>query len=632
MDIREILMKNYRYMKRIAFLLFLIIVTNCALHAQKKAHSFEIAGGQFLYDGKPVQIHSGEMHYPRVPKEYWRHRMKMMKAMGLNAVATYVFWNYHNTAPGVWDFKTGNHDLAEYIKAAQEEGLWVILRPGPYVCAEWEFGGYPWWLQNNKDLIIRNNMPFLDSCKVYIQKLAEQVKDLQVTHGGPIIMVQVENEFGSYMSQRTDITTEQHRRYYSAIMQMLKDAGFDATLTTSDGSWLFDNGAIPGVLPTANGEGNIENLKKCVDKHYPGGPYMVGEFYPGWIDHWGETFTRIEPEQTVRQTEKYLQNKVSFNFYMAHGGTNFGFTAGANYNEEHGIQPDITSYDYDAPISEPGWVTPKYLALRDLLKKYVDYPVPEIPIQIPVISLSDIKLNKSVNFFDWKKSIKPVYNDAPLTFEQLGQGSGYVLYSKRFNQPLKGKMVITGLRDYALVYVNGKRVGELNRVYNQFEAEVNIPFNGRLDILVENMGRINYGAEIPNNTKGITSAVKINDFEITSDWEMYKMPMDKAPAMDISAPSKAGLPALYSGNFNVKKAGDVFLDMRGWGKGIVFINGINIGRYWKIGPQQTLYLPGCWLKKGENEVVIFEQQNDNIQSVLKSTDKPILESLNTGNN
>ncbi|MDP4209049.1 MAG: beta-galactosidase [Bacteroidota bacterium] len=615
-------------MKNILYALVLILFNSGVISAQ--THTFRIAKGQILYDGKSIQIHSGEMHYPRVPKEYWRHRFRMMKAMGLNTVATYVFWNYHNTAPGVWDFKTGNRNLAEYIRTAQEEGLFVILRPGPYVCAEWEFGGYPWWLQNNKNLIIRNNQPFLDSCKVYVQKLTREVKDLQVTHGGPIIMVQVENEFGSYMSQRTDINNEQHRQYYLSIMKMLKDVGFDVPMFTSDGSWMFDNGAIAGVLPTANGEGNIDNLKKAVDKHYPDGPYMVAEYYPGWIDHWAEPFTRIDPEQSVRQIEKYLQNKISFNVYMVHGGTNFGFTAGANYNDEHNIQPDITSYDYDAPISEAGWPTPKYMALRELLKKTADYPVPDIPVQIPVITLPNIKLDKTANFFDWKKSVKPVFNDQPLTFEQLGQGYGYVLYSKRFNQPLKGKMTIPGLRDYALVYINGKKVGELNRINNQYTMEVNIPFNGQLDILVENMGRINYGAEIPNNTKGIIDPVKINDFEISGDWEMYKIPMDKAPDISMVPNSaKVGLPAIYSASFNVKKPGDVFLDMHGWGKGIVFVNGINLGRYWKVGPQQTLYLPGCWLKKGKNEIVIFEQINDNPQTILKTSEKPILEELNT---
>lgn len=596
------------------------------IYAQKQ--TFEIKNGQFLDKGKPVQIHSGEMHYARIPKPYWRHRLQMLKAMGLNTVATYVFWNYHNTAPGVWDFTSENRNLAEFVKLAKEEGLYVILRPGPYACAEWEFGGYPWWLQKNKDLVIRtNNKPFLDSCKVYINKLAEQVSSLQVSKGGPIIMVQVENEFGSYVSQRQDIPIEQHRAYNQAIQQMLTGAGFTGPFFTSDGSWLFEGGAISGILPTANGEGNIDNLKKAVDKYHDGkGPYMVAEFYPGWLDHWAEPFVRIGAEDIVKQTEKYLQNGVHFNFYMAHGGTNFGFTSGANYNEEHDIQPDITSYDYDAPVSEPGWATPKYMALRELMKKYVKYSIPAIPAQIPVITIPDIPLSRAVELADLKKDIKPVSGDSPLTFEALNQGYGYVLYSKRFTQPLSGTLHLKGLRDYALVYVNGKKVGELNRIDKKYDLPVSIPFNGMLEILVENLGRINYGAEIPNNTKGIISPVLINDFEITGNWQMYSMPLTSVPDLQKYTPKNTtGKPVFYTGIFNLDKTGDTFLDMSSWGKGIVFINGHHLGRYWNAGPQQTLYVPGCWLTKGKNEVVIFEQQNDVAQTVLKTVEKPVLD-------
>ena len=611
---------------RCVFILFFLLSYT---QAQIENHNVEIKDGTFLYDGKPITIYSGEMHYPRVPKEYWRHRFKMLKAMGLNTVATYVFWNYHNTAPGVWDFETGNRNLAEYIRTAGEEGLFVILRPGPYVCAEWEFGGYPWWLQNNKELIIRNNQPFLDSCRVYVHKLAEQVKDLQASKGGPIILVQVENEFGSYVSQQTDIAVEEHRRYYLAIKEMLVESGFDVPFFTSDGTWLFEGGAIEGVLPTANGENNIENLKKSVEKYYHSkGPYMVAEFYPGWINHWAEPFVRVETEGIVKQTEKFLSNNIHFNFFMAHGGTNFGFTAGANYNDEHDIQPDITSYDYDAPVSEAGWPTPKYMALRELMKKYVKYPVPEIPDQIPVITIPEIQLQKTTGLFDWIKKINPVVNDSPLSFEELGQGYGYVLYCRHFNQPIQGKLQISGLRDYALVYVNGKKIGELNRYYNNYSMDINIPFNSKLCILVENMGRINYGAEITHNKKGIISPVFINEFEITGNWEMYKIPLETVPdTADFANQNKPGLPAFYSGEFEPEQTGDVFLDMRDWGKGIVFVNGHNLGRYWKTGPQQTLYLPGCWLHKGKNEVVVFEQQNDVIQKVLKTTDMPILDDL-----
>ncbi|MDJ1481065.1 beta-galactosidase [Cytophagaceae bacterium YF14B1] len=596
------------------------------IYAQKQ--TFEIKNGQFLDKGKPVQIHSGEMHYARIPKPYWRHRLQMLKAMGLNTVATYVFWNYHNTAPGVWDFTSENHNLAEFIKLAKEEGLYVILRPGPYACAEWEFGGYPWWLQKNKDLVIRtNNKPFLDSCKVYINKLAEQVSSLQISKGGPIVMVQVENEFGSYVSQRQDIPMEQHRAYNQAIQQMLISAGFTGPFFTSDGSWLFEDGAISGILPTANGEGNIDNLKKTVDKYHDGkGPYMVAEFYPGWLDHWAEPFVRIGTDEIVKQTEKYLQNGVHFNFYMAHGGTNFGFTSGANYNEEHDIQPDITSYDYDAPVSESGWATPKYMALRELIKKYVKYPVPAIPAQIPVITIPDIPLSRTVDLADLKKDIKPVSNDSPLTFEALNQGYGYVLYSKRFTQPLSGTLHLNGLRDYALVYVNGKKIGELNRVDKKYNLPVTIPFNGILEILVENLGRINYGAEIPNNTKGIISPVLINDFEITGSWQMYSLPLTSVPNLQkYTSKNTIGKPTFYTGTFELDKIGDTFLNMSSWGKGIVFINGHHLGRYWNAGPQQTLYVPGCWLTKGKNEVVIFEQQNDVAQTVLKTVEKPVLD-------
>ncbi|HMV07931.1 MAG TPA: beta-galactosidase [Cyclobacteriaceae bacterium] len=609
-------------MKRI--LILLLVALSCCT-SQK--HTFQIAEGEFRYDNKPIKIYSGEMHYGRIPREYWQHRLQMAKAMGLNAVCTYVFWNYHETAPGTWDFKSGNRDLAAFIKAAQKEGLLVILRPGPYACAEWEFGGYPWWLQNNKDLVIRaNNKPFLDSCRVYINRLADQVRDLQVTKGGPVIMVQAENEFGSYVAQRKDIPLDEHKKYSAAIHSMLLEAGIEVPLFTSDGSWLFEGGSIKGALPTANGEDNIDKLKEVVNQYNNNhGPYMVAEFYPGWLDHWTEPFVKVSADQVVQQTEKYVKNGVSFNFYMVHGGTNFGFTSGANYTKEFDIQPDITSYDYDAPISEAGWATEKYKAVRDLLKKYVQYEVPEIPAPIPVIAPS-INLTTSANFFDIKKTVQPVVSDSVLTFEQLNQGHGYVLYSRTFGKGVSGKLRVPGLRDYATVYVNDKRVGVLNRINKLYELDIEIPANGRLDLLVENMGRINYGANIVFNTKGIISPVLINGETITGSWQMYKLPMEHQPAVK-GATAVPYVPVFYSGQFNISETGDVFFDMRGWGKGIVFVNGHHIGRYWSVGPQQTLYVPGCWLKKGHNEVVIFEQLNDTPQTVLKTVAQPILDSL-----
>lgn len=615
----------------------LLFVFSIGSFSQKK-HTFEIKNGDFVYDGKPVRIISGEMHYPRIPHQYWRHRMQMLKAMGLNAVATYVFWNIHEPEPGKWDF-TGDKNLAEYIKIAGEEGLMVILRPGPYVCAEWEFGGYPWWLQNVEGLELRrDNEQFLKYTQLYINRLYKEVGNLQITKGGPIVMVQAENEFGSYVSQRKDIPLEEHRRYNAKIVQQLKDAGFDVPSFTSDGSWLFEGGAVPGALPTANGESNIENLKKAVDKYNGGeGPYMVAEFYPGWLAHWLEPHPQISATSIARQTEKYLQNNVSINYYMVHGGTNFGFTSGANYDKKHDIQPDLTSYDYDAPISEAGWVTPKYDSLRNVIKKYVNYSLPKVPAAIPVIEIPSIKLDK-IATLDGLNS-KVVENNKPMTFEQLNQGYGYVLYKKHFNQPISGTLKINGLRDYAIIYANDEKVGELNRYFNQDSIDVDIPFNSTLEILVENMGRINYGSEIVHNTKGIISPVIINGMEIEGDWQMYQIPMDEAPDFEkmqknsvfsnteSAAKRLLGAPVLYKGTFNLTEAGDTFLDMEDWGKGIVFINGKNIGRYWHVGPQQTLYVPGVWLKKGQNEIVIFEQQHDKHHTEVRTTKVPVLTNL-----
>ncbi|GHT13466.1 beta-galactosidase [Bacteroidia bacterium] len=603
------------------------MASSTGVSAQQK-HTFEIKDGNFVYDGKKTTLISGEMHYSRIPHQYWRHRLQMLRGMGLNAVATYVFWSFHEPTEGNWDF-SGDRNLAEYIKIAGEEGLMVILRPGPYVCAEWEFGGYPWWLQNVPGLELRrDNEQFLHYTNLYFKKLYKEVGHLQITKGGPIIMVQAENEFGSYVAQHKDIPLQEHRTYNAKVVQQLADAGFNIPKFTSDGSWLFEGGAVAGALPTANGEGNIENLKKIVNEYHDGkGPYMVAEFYPGWLDHWAEPFPTQQATQTARTTEKYLSNDVSFNYYMVHGGTNFGFTTGANYDKNHDIQPDMTSYDYDAPITEAGWKTPKYDSCRAIIARYVDYKIPAPPAANPVIEIKDIQL-KAVDMLAEIKALKPVLNDKPLTFEQLNQGHGYVLYSTEIKQPISGKLTIDGLRDYATVYVNGKKIGELNRYFKNYSLDIDIPLYATIDILVENMGRINYGANIIHNTKGIILPVKIGDQVIAGNWEMYQLPMDKVPALTKSAKAQQGITALYSGTFDLKKVGDTFIDMEDWGKGIIFINGINIGRYWKVGPQQTLYIPGVWLKKGKNEIVIFEQQNDKQHSTVSTVKVPVLQKLN----
>ncbi|MEN4761449.1 beta-galactosidase family protein [Chryseobacterium sp. C39-AII1] len=615
-----------------------VIVFFCAMLSaqQNQKKSFEVKDGQFLLNGKSIEIRSGEMHYPRVPKEYWKHRLLMMKAMGLNAVATYVFWNYHEETPGKWDW-SGQKDLKAFIKTAEEVGLYVILRPGPYVCAEWEFGGYPWWLQNIKGLKIReDNEPFLSANKKYLTELYNQVKDLQITKGGPIIMVQAENEFGLFAFQRKDISDQSHQSYLGKIVKQIKDAGFDVPMYTSDVTDFFGGGHVEDALPGGNGEKDINKLKMVVDRfHNNQGPYMIAEFYPGWLTHWGEGFPRTRTEDIVKLTKDFLSNGISFNYYMIHGGTNFGFTSGANYNKEHDILPDLTSYDYDAPISEAGWRTPKYDSLRLVMAKYTKEKLPDVPAPIKVIKIENIRFNKLYNVFSYAQTQEKVKAEKPLTFEELDQGYGYVLYQHHFDEAVKGKLDVTGLRDFATVYVNGKKVGELNRFYNSYTLPIDIPKNSDLRILVENWGRINYDAQINQNTKGIISAVKINDKNITGTWEMIKLPfpdqfslnMKTKPLSQEEYHTLKDMPTIYQGEFNLKEAGDTFIDMQNWGKGIVFINGKNLGRFWKVGPQQTLYIPGVWLKQGKNEIVIFDQLNGRVQNSVNTLDKPILNYL-----
>lgn len=619
------------------------IPTSAKPKAKATSFTFEIKDGNFYRNNKVIPIHSGEFHFARVPHQYWKQRLQMLKAMGLNTVATYVFWNNHEETPGKWDF-TGDKDLAQFVKTAQEVGLMVILRPGPYACAEWEFGGFPWWLQNIKGMKIREDNPeFLKYTKLYLERLYQEVGNLQCTKGGPIIMVQAENEFGSFASQRPDITLEAHKRYAAKITAQVRAAGFNVPTFTSDGSWLFKQGSVEGALPTANGETNIANLKKVVNEYHGGkGPYMVAEFYPGWLDHWAEPFQKVSATSVARQTEAYLKNDVSFNFYMVYGGTNFGFTSGANYDNKRDIQPDLTSYDYDAPISEAGWRTEKYDSIRAVMQKYSKTKLPEVPAAIPVIDIPSIKLTKAGNLLAYAETLTPKTNDTPLTFEQLNQGYGYVLYSRHFNQPISGTLSIPGLRDYAAVYINGEYVGSLNRINKTYTMPIDVPFNATLEILVENMGRINYGAEMIHNFKGIISPVKINDQEITGSWEMRSLPMSEVPDLSkwgsnaVGNPSSStaqlkNLPTIYSGEFTLAKTGDTFLNMEKFSKGIVFVNGHNLGRFWNVGPQQTLYVPGCWLQQGKNSIVIFDQLNKTPQTEVSGVTKPVLEQLKMEN-
>ncbi|HSU97558.1 MAG TPA: beta-galactosidase family protein, partial [Gemmatimonadaceae bacterium] len=610
-------------------LAFLVVVPRGSSAQQPATHSFQIAKGAFLLDGKPLQIVSGELHYARIPREYWRHRLRMARAMGLNTIATYVFWNYHEVRPGVFDFHTGNRDLAEFVRIAQQEGLWVILRPGPYVCAEWDFGGLPSYLLKTPGMTVRSDDPrYMKAAQRYMDAMAAEVRPLLVTHGGPILMVQVENEYGSFGSDSG---------YKEATRKMLVDAGIDVPLFTADGDWLFQKGGIPGVFAAANGEMNYDSLTKRVDAYNGGhGPYMVAELYPGWLTHWAEPFPVTPVDSFLPAYDSMLKRGVSINLYMFHGGTNFGFTSGANYTRALPIEPSMTSYDYDAPLSEAGWPTPKYYALRDVIRRDVSYAIPDVPAALPVIAVPPVRLTAVSDLTGIIDRVTPVIAAQPMSFEDLDQASGYVLYRHRFNSATNGVLRVRGLRDYAAVMVDGRRVATLDRRTKSFSAPVTIPAGGRLDILVENMGRINYGSALVSDRKGIIEPVTIESAGDTTEitgWSMYRLPFGSVPKLT-TMPGKtnatAGIPTLYRGNFTLTRTGDTFLDMREWNKGIIFVNGINLGRYWNVGPQQTLYLPGAWLHKGRNSIVVFELNGHDGAPEITGLTQPILTQLNAG--
>ena len=599
-------------------ILFLISGFSC-ITLQKER--FEIKEGQFLLDEEPIQLICGEMHYPRIPKEYWRDRLKRAKAMGLNTVSAYVFWNFHEREQGLFDFE-GQADLAQFIRLAQEEELYVILRPGPYVCAEWDFGGYPSWLLKEKGMVFRSNDErFLAACERYIKRLGEELASLTIENGGPILMVQVENEYGSY---------DDNKVYLGRLRDMIKDAGFNVPLMTCDGAGQMEAGHIAGAIPTVNGAVG-EDIFKSVDKFIPGGPYFVAEFYPAWFDVWGTPHSYREYKKPTAQLEWMVKNDVSVSIYMFHGGTNFGYTNGAN--TAYGYAPQPTSYDYDAPLGEYGNAYPKYYAFRDVLQKhlYKDEPLPEVPVANPVIEIPELKLTQSAPLIEaFNERINSVQ---PFSMEDVNQDFGYIHYETTLTKSVSGTLTIKDVRDYAVVLLNGKQVGSLDRRHRQSSIEVEVKdVPTKLEIIVENVGRVNYGADILNNRKGITEKVTINGKELLG-WKNSPLPLYKAlvSSYNYSSERIVGLPAFHRVTFKLDKTGDTFLDLSNWGKGAAWINGRSLGKFWNIGPQQTLYVPGPWLKEGSNELVVFTLEDTGARTV-KGLSTPILDQLGVDKN
>ena len=609
-------------MKKGLFLI-LLVAASVFVGCSKKSHTFEIKDGKFLYDGEKVQLICGEMHYPRIPVEYWRDRMQRAKAMGLNTISAYVFWAVHEPQPGEFNFE-GQADIARFVEMAEEEGLFVLLRPGPYVCAEFDFGGYPYWLQNDSSLVWRSDNPaFLAACERYLNALGEQLAPHTVTNGGNIIMVQVENEYGSYSNDKV---------YLGKMAELIKNAGFNVPLMTCDGSGQMPNGYIPGILPTVNGAVG-DDIMRSIDRFYPGGPYFVAEFYPAWFDVWGLPHSAVNYERPAEQLDWMLSHDVSVSIYMFHGGTNFHYTNGANTNNGS-YEPQPTSYDYDAPLGEYGNAYPKYHAFREVIQKNLPEGkvLPPVPADNPTTTFAEVELT------EWAPlSIaygNKVESERPLTFEAMKQDYGYLHYQTTVAVPDSGKLVLNELRDYAVVILNGKVVGSIDRRFHQNSIVLNVTEpNSVLEILVENGGRVNYGKDLVNNLKGITKNVTLNGKELTG-WTTTGLPLHRADVKKFKFPKlryEGNLPGFYRGKFTIDKVGDTFVDMTGWGKGAVWVNGKSLGKFWGIGPQQTMYLPAPWLKEGENEIVVFEMEYTG-KRTLCGVDKPILNVLGPDKN
>jgi len=574
----------------------------------QKQPEFGANDGRFTFDGEPAVIISGSIHYPRVPRAYWRDRIQKAKAMGFNCIGTYVFWNAHEKNPGEFDF-SGNLDVAEFVRTCQEEGMWVIVRPGPYVCSEWDFGGMPAWLLKDPDMQVRTNDPhFLAATDRYFKALGEQLVDLQVNHGGPILQVQVENEYGQF--GRPD--NEDDKQYNRAIHQQLVDAGFDTMFIRCD--WpngrTIETAHIDGVYTTMNFGGGAERAFRFFEQQYPGMPKMCGEYWVGWFDHWGDRHNTRGLEPFIRQIEWMLDSDISFNVYMLHGGTNFGFTAGANWSSRT-YTADTTSYDYDSPIDEIGRLNKKFTTFREAIKAYLpdDYDLPEPPTPIKRIEVPQFTLSQTAAFDQLMG--QPVESKQTPYLEALDQIQGLALYRTTLQVPeaTRAGLEFSALKDRAIVIINNKRVATLDRRYKQSSTRISLPAGQvTLDILLENMGHLNYSRELMTDRKGLGEVTL--DGKPVLGWEVYSFPLELDDIAELefsNATTKPSpLPVFYRGQFTLAEIGDTLLDMQGWGKGMVWVNGINLGRYWQIGPQYTLYLPGCWLKKGGNEVIVMD--------------------------
>ena len=602
--------------------------------------TFEIKDG-FILDGKPFKVISGAFHFFRTVPEYWEDRLIKLKALGCNTVETYIPWNLIEKKQGEFDF-SGICDVEKFLNLAKELNLYVIVRPSPYICAEWEFGGLPAWLLKDRNMRLRVSYePFIDAVKAYYKELLPRLVDHQIDKHGNIILMQVENEYGYYANDH---------EYMKSMMNLLRDGGITVPLITSDGPYheSFRGGSVEGAHPTGNFGSKTQERFDVLKEYTAGGPLMCAEFWVGWFDHWGNGgHMKGNLVQSAEDLDKMLElGNVSI--YMFEGGTNFGFMNGSNYYDD--LTPDVTSYDYDGILTEDGRITDKYNRYKEIIAKYTDVEPVELPAEIRRKSYGTLECKEKVSLFSVVDDLsKPVHLPYTTNMEELGQGYGYILYRTRLHSEAGiAKLRLWETADRANVFVEEKPL--ITLYDHELEKEHDIPmdkylacsmparmlagkfmmergltpetaaaaigeaglstgqfigFNERFDVLVENMGRVNFGPRMETQRKGIGRCVQING-HMHNDWDIYTLPLDNVDKVDFSKDYAEGTPAFYRFTFNVDEKGDTFLDFEGWGKGVAFINGFNLGRFWEIGPQKRLYIPAPLLKDGENEIIIFE--------------------------
>lgn len=577
-----------------------------------------IQGKQLLLGDQPFRILSGAIHYFRIVPEYWRDRLLKLKACGFNTVETYVPWNLHEPNEGQFEFE-GLADIEKFIALAGELGLYVIVRPSPYICAEWEFGGLPAWLLKDPGMKLRCfHKPFLDKIDAYYDNLIPRLTPFLTTKGGPIIAMQIENEYGSYGNDK---------KYLNFLKEAMVNRGVDVLLFTSDGpeDHMLQGGMVEGVWETVNfGSRSAEGFAKLLE-YQPDQPLMCMEYWNGWFDHWGEKHHTRDAADVAKVLDDMLAADASVNFYMFHGGTNFGFFSGANFPDK--LAPTITSYDYDSPLSESGDLTEKYYAVREVIGKYTELGPLELPEPIAKKSFGTIQMTGQAPLLASLDALSaPIQSVCPEPMEQYGQNSGFILYTTHLSGPRpESRLNLQEVHDRAHIFIDGQFKGIIERSDKEHDIVFEVPPGGvELTILVENMGRINYGPQM-KDAKGITEGVRFG-LPFLFDWTVRPLPLDDLSKLsfgDVSG-SQDNQPSFYKGEFEVDEPADTFLSMKGWTKGVAYINGFNLGRYWELAPQETLYIPGPLLRKGKNEIVVFELHGTESASV-SLLDHPVLD-------